>query len=79
MLAAYGMGFGSCCLGFAKADVVTQIMGLKSDCYEPLYAIAIGYPKQHSTTVEQSSDCRYWLDKNGDFVVPKRTAQEITR
>lgn len=79
MLAAYNMGLGSCCLGFSNADAVAQVLGLKVRCYEPLYAIAIGYPKQRSMTVDQDSDCRYWLDDKGDFVVPKRTVQEITQ
>lgn len=77
MLVAYDAGLASCCLGLPDPRVVAEALALDEKRFELLYAIALGYPKQQSTTVDQTIDFRYRLDPNGNFVVPKRMAQEI--
>ena len=77
-LGAHGKGLGSCCLMIHKKPQFLEHFRLDGERYEPLYAIALGHPKHGATTTDLTTDCKYTLDANGDFVVPKRTVSELT-
>jgi nitroreductase len=78
LLAVHGMGLGGCCLAIHKKAQILEHFQLDAERFEALYAIAIGYAKHGATTTDLTTDCKYTLDENGDFVVPKRTVSELT-
>ena len=78
LLAVHGKGLGACCLAIHKKTQILEHFRLNAQRFEPLYAIAIGYAKHGATTVDLTSNCKYTLDENGDFIVPKRTVSELT-
>ena len=77
MLAAQAMGIASCCLGVSQASKIYEIVGLDPCQYEFQCLVALGYPGQTVRTVDQSENCKYYMDDQGNFVVPKRKNTEI--
>lgn len=78
LLGIHGKGLGGCCLAIHKKAQILEHFQLDAERFEPLYAIAIGYAKHGATTADLTTDCKYTLDENGDFIVPKRTVSELT-
>ena len=79
MLAATELGLATCCLGLGKGPKaeILKIAGLDEERFELLYAIALGYSDQTSRSVDMVDSCEYYLDEKGNFLVPKRKAEEI--
>lgn len=77
LLAIHGEGLGGCCLGIPKQMLIHQHFGLEPERYRPLYAVAVGYPKHTAEAVEFTCDCKYTVDQEGNFLVPKRSVSEI--
>ena len=79
MLAATELGLASCCLGLGKAakEGLLNIARLDAQRFEMLYVIALGYSDQTSRGVDMEDSCKYSLDDKGNFLVPKRKAEEI--
>ena len=78
LLAIHAEGLGGCCLGIPKRLQLSTYFDLDPEQYMPLYAVAVGYPKHIGKTVDLICDCKYTVDEDGDFVVPKRTVSELT-
>lgn len=79
MLAAHGLGIASCCLGMsaqARAQIM-ELLQLDTGRYELICAVALGYSDQSATTEDLTDSCKYRLDEQGNFVVPKRVAREL--
>lgn len=76
MLLAQEQGIGSCCLASFSASEVEKILRVKDNLSAEL-VIALGYGA-HSSRIEPYTDTqKYHLDDNGNFVVPKRTIEDI--
>lgn len=78
LLAACHYGLGSCCLGFPNPAMACKELEIDIRRYEPLCAVALGYPAQTSTCIDLTDTCRYTINQDGNFLVPKRTVKEIT-
>ena len=76
MLAAQAEGIASCCLQPAEKNRLYPVLGLNPDRQELLYVIALGYAAQESNVIPMETGCRYYLDENGGFVVPKRSLED---
>ena len=79
-LAAWDKGVGSCIMGAINKPALTELLGIE----EPLklaYMVAFGYPthKAHIVPLTADTGVKYYLDKNRDYCVPKRSAEEIAR
>lgn len=77
LLAIHAEGLGGCCLGLPKQQRLIKQFNLDPKRYRPLYAVAVGYPKHTGKTVELAYDCKYTVDKDGNFIVPKRIVSEL--
>lgn len=77
LLAAMAEGLGSCWIGAIDRPKICELMGL-ADTLELHSLVALGYPAQSSGAVDMDGDTfKYWLDENGDIVVPKRRFDDI--
>lgn len=77
-LAAWNRGVGSCIIGACNKKKLSELFGLKED--QKLHTVvAFGYPSHKSHIVDMEEDCRYYLDAQRDYVVPKRKLDEIVR
>lgn len=79
LLAIHAEGLGGCCLGIPKRLQLSTYFDLDPEQYMPLYAVAVGYPKHTGKTVDLTHDCKYTVDEDGNFVVPKRTVRELKK
>ncbi len=77
LLAIHAKGLSGCCLGIPERLPMCRILELSPEQHEPLYAIALGYPAHSASVVEQRESCAYYLDEDGNFIVPKRPISEI--
>ncbi|HEO64167.1 MAG TPA: nitroreductase [Candidatus Omnitrophica bacterium] len=76
MLAAQSFGISSCWLGAIDKIEVTKILKLpKNILLDSL--IAIGYGTEYPRLVNSDRDIKYWIDKTGQFFVPKRKLSSI--
>jgi nitroreductase len=75
-LAAYAHGVGSCILGSVNVSRLREILNIGEE-YDVSTVIGFGYPT-HESRVEdmKGDDVRYYLDKNDDYVVPKRKIED---
>lgn len=78
LLTIHAEGLGGCCLGIPKRQRLFAHFDIDPERYDLLYAVAVGYPKHTGKTVELIHDCKYSVDQDGNFVVPKRTVSELT-
>lgn len=82
-LAAWNRGVGSCIIGACNKPVLSEMFGLTEN--QKLHTvIAFGYPTHASRVadVEDSADgaaIKYYLDENGDYVVPKRKLADVVK
>lgn len=79
MIAAHALGIASCCLGMSDKvrGQILQDLKLDSGKFHLVCAVGLGYSNQSSQAVDMDGSCKYWLDKNENFCVPKRTVDEI--
>ena len=77
--AAWADGVGSCIMGAIDRPKIMEYMKIP-ETFKLHSVIAFGYPSHKSKTVPmQDGNCKYYLDENRDYCVPKRPAEEIVR
>lgn len=78
-LAAWKHGVGSCIIGAFDRARLSEVFSLSTN--QVLHTmVAFGYPLHKSRlTAIEGGDIRYYLDKNGDYVVPKRNVKDIVQ
>ena len=77
-LSAYAHGVGSCILGSVNVSRLREILNIGEE-YDVSTVIGFGYPTHESRVEDMSGDdVRYYLDKNYDYVVPKRKIEDTT-
>lgn len=79
-LAAWNHGVGSCIIGACNKEKLSELFGLTEN--QKLHTVvAFGYPSHKSAVVplEQGEEFQYYLDENGDYVVPKRKISDVVR
>lgn len=79
-LAAWNHGIGSCIIGACDKPKLSEIFGLTEN--QQLHTVvAFGYPSHSSRIVDldKDGDCKYYLDNNKNYVVPKRKLQDIVK
>lgn len=79
-LAAAERGIGSCIIGSVTDDKMREILSY-DERYTCSLVIAFGYPKIESTIKEIAlgEDQSYYLDGDGNYVVPKYKLDDIVR
>ena len=80
MLAAHELGLANCCLGMSEnaRAAIMALLGIDPERFALICAVALGYSAQTSQAVDMvDGSCKYWLDEEENFLVPKRTAKEI--
>lgn len=79
-LAAAERGIGSCIIGSIVDDKMREILSY-DDRYTCSLVVAFGYPKLESSIKEINldEDQSYYLDDDGNYVVPKYKLDEIVR
>ncbi|MFQ8698183.1 MAG: nitroreductase family protein, partial [Peptoniphilus harei] len=79
-LAAAERGIGSCIIGSVLDDKMREILSY-DDRYTCSLVVAFGYPKIDSSIKEINleEDQSYYLDENGNYVVPKYKLDDIVR
>ena len=79
-LAAAERGIGSCIIGSVLDDKMREILSY-DDRYTCSLVVAFGYPKIDSSIQEINleEDQSYYLDENGNYVVPKYKLDDIVR
>lgn len=79
MLAAHSLDVATCCLGMSDKtqSIVLEQLKLDPVRFDAICFVALGNSTQISTAVDMEGSCKYWQDENGNFLVPKRTADEI--
>ncbi len=78
-LSLYEKGYGSCILGNISRKKICCLLDIKEDEKLPLL-IAIGKPMHSSEIVEmQEGDCKYYVDSNRNYYVPKRAYCDIVK
>ncbi|HEC68865.1 MAG TPA: nitroreductase [Candidatus Omnitrophica bacterium] len=76
LLASLSFGLGACWLGAINKKALRKILNIPS-FYEIDSVIALGYPAQTSRVVDSTRDIKYYLDSQGNLVVPKRPLKEV--
>ncbi len=76
LLSCLCFGLGSCWIASIDRFALRRILKIPS-FYEIDSVIALGYPHQSSRVINSSLDVKYWLDSNGNLIVPKRPLKEI--
>lgn len=79
MIAAHTLGIASCCLGMSDKirGQILKDLQLDPERFHLVCAVGLGYSNQSSQAVDMDGSCKYWLDENENFCVPKRTVDEI--
>lgn len=79
MLAAHSLDVASCCLGMSDKTraFILELLGLDAGRFDVICSVALGNSTQTSAAVDMKDSCKYWLDENENFLVPKRTVEEI--
>ena len=77
MLSAAEDGFGGCMIGSAKADVITEALGIPEHLKVEL-VLGLGVPDEKVVLVNaREGAVRYYRDKENTHYVPKRPLDEI--
>ncbi len=76
-LTAAEASVGSCMIRSFSAESVSALVGRED--LEPLLVIALGYAAEtcRITNVDESGSIRYYINEEGENVVPKYTADEL--
>ena len=79
-LTAAEKGIGSCIIGSVNDKKMREILNYENN-YSFEVVIAFGYPKVKSTIkeIEISEDQSYYLDEDGNYIVPKYKLKDILR
>ena len=79
-LVAAEKGIGSCIIGSVNDKKMREILNYK-DNYSCEVVIAFGYPKVKSTIkeIDLEEDQSYYLDEDGNYLVPKYKLNDIVR
>ena len=79
-LVAAEKGIGSCIIGSVNDKKMREILNYK-DNYSCEVVIAFGYPKVKSTIkkINLEEDQSYYLDEDGNYIVPKYKKDDIVR
>ena len=79
-LTAAEKGIGSCIIGSVNDKKMREILNYE-DNYSCEVVIAFGYPKVKSTIkeIEIGEDQSYYLDEDGNYIVPKYKLKDILR
>ncbi len=79
-LAAWNHGVGSCIIGACNRDKLSELFGL-TETQKLHTVIAFGYPSHTSriADVTDPAEIKYYLDDARNYVVPKRTINDIVR
>ena len=79
-LVAAEKGIGSCIIGSVNDKKMREILNYK-DNYSCEVVIAFGYPKVKSTIkeIDLEEDQSYYLDDDGNYLVPKYKINDIVR
>ncbi len=76
IMSATDMGIGSCILGAIDKDAIRRLLGIKEQ-YDLMYLIGLGISKQNNLQFDSDDSVKYILDESGNFLVPKRTLDNI--
>ena len=78
-LAAWDKGVGSCIIGACNKPKLSVLFGLTEN--QVLHTVvAFGYPTHKSKITDiKDGDVKYYIDDNGDYVVPKRKIEDVTK
>ncbi|MDD5614211.1 MAG: nitroreductase family protein [Candidatus Omnitrophica bacterium] len=76
MLSAQSFGISSCWLGAIDKIEITKILKLPQNILLDSL-IAIGYGIEYPRLINSDIDIKYWVDKTGQFFVPKRKLSSI--
>ena len=76
IMSAIDMGIGSCILGAIDKDAISKLLGIKEQ-YDLMYLIGLGISKQNNLQFDSDDSVKYILDESGNFLVPKRTLNNI--
>ncbi len=79
MLSAHSQGIATCCLGMSDSTgtAILELLKLDAQRLALICAIALGNSEQTSQAVDLTDSCKYWLDDEENFLVPKRRAEDI--
>ena len=77
MLAAANFGLASCPIANFSKNKLSDMLALPASL-QPELVLALGYPAQESRVAPMGDSIRYWQDAQGNFCVPKWSAEEIT-
>lgn len=79
-LAAAERGIGSCIIGSVVDEKMREILSY-DERYTCSIVVAFGYPKIESSIkkIDLEEDQSYYLDENGNYVVPKYKLHDIVR
>ena len=76
MLAATEQGIATCAIGNFSREKTVSLLSLPENL-KPELVLAMGYPAQESFPVPMEDTFRYSRDENGNFLVPKRSLEEV--
>ena len=76
MLAATERGIATCAIGNFSREKTVKLLGLPENL-KPELVLAMGYPAQESFPVPMEDTFRYTQDEAGNFLVPKRSLEEV--
>ena len=66
-----------CYLVGKTRGIVLELLKLDPERFDAICFVALGNSTQSSAAVDMDGSCKYWLDENENFLVPKRTVDEI--
>ena len=76
MIAATGLGLGSCCLAVLDKKETGKFLKIPKNLI-PILTIALGYPNQKSKTTILKGRIGYSMDRRGNILVPKRSKKDV--
>ena len=79
-LAAWAKGVGSCIMGAINKPALSELLDIAAPD-KLAFMVALGYPTHAARVVPMTEETgiKYYLDENGDYCVPKRSAEELAR
>ena len=77
MLAAHGIGIGSCIIGSVSRPKVYRLLGIDPERFDIPLVVALGYPKEASVLEEASGSIDYYRTADGVHHVPKMPLGEV--
>ena len=78
ILLAESKGIASCILGAIEREKIKELLNVEEKLRVHT-VIALGYPNQKSSVFDMEDTHKYYVDENGNFCVPKRSIEEISK